>query len=177
MKGVVSSEGVVRAGVASLVATAMALGTGCASAPPPLAPALPPLTIAAPANAATSARMIIETSPDTNPDASGRASPVVVRVYQLRTDASFRAAEFFPLFDDDEAVLGEGLLSRDEYVLAPSESKTIEVSVSPETRFVGAIAAFRSIRDAQWRSIVAASPGGGLRISVERARIALSVLE
>ena len=144
----------------------------CGKAPPPVPP--PPLTIAANTDAKVKAPMTIAASADTNPDASGRPSPVVVRVYQLKTDAAFTGADFFALFDDDQKVLGAELISRDEFVLAPAERRTMDVTVSGETRYVGAIAAFRDIRNAQWRVLVPAS-NKGLNVAVERARIVLSV--
>ena len=147
----------------------------CGKAPPPAPPVPPPVsvTIAAPPDATIKAPMTIAATADTNPDATGRPSPVVVRVYQLKTDAAFTAAEFFPLFDDDQKVLGQELISRDEYVLAPSEKRVIDVTVAGETRFVGAIAAFRDIRNAQWRGLVVA-PRKGLTVSVERARVVIT---
>jgi type VI secretion system protein VasD len=148
------------------------VAVGCAKAPPP-APVAPPLTIAAATDATVSAPMTIAASADTNPDASGRPSPVVIRVYQLRTDAAFTNAEFFALFDDEQKVLGQELISRDEFMLAPSERRTLNVTVAPDARFVGAIAAFRDIRNAQWRGIVAA-PRNGLTVSIERARVLLT---
>lgn len=121
--------------------------------------------------------MTITAGADANPDATGRPSPVVVRVYQLRTDASFNGAEFFALFDDDRKVLGSELISRDEFVLAPQERRTLDVIVSDQARFVGAIAAFRDIRNSQWRALSAAAPRKGLNIGVERARIVLSLVD
>jgi len=152
----------------------MVAAAACAKAPPP---ALPPITIAAPPETKTKSAMTLAASADTNPDANGRPSPVVVRVYQLKTDAAFKGAEFFALYDDDQKVLGPELISRDEFVLAPSEKKTIDVAVSKETRFVGALAAFRDIRNAQWRGLVVAPQRSSLNVAVERARIVLSVVE
>jgi type VI secretion system protein VasD len=120
--------------------------------------------------------MTIAAGADANPDASGRPSPVVVRVYQLKTDAAFAAADFFALYDDDQKVLGVELISRDEFVLAPSERRTLDVTVSGDTRYVGAIAAFRDIRNAEWRALIPA-PRAGLTVAVERARIVLSLAE
>ena len=51
-------------------------------------------------------RLTLAATADSNPDATGRPSPVVVRVYQLKTDVAFKGAEFFALFDDDMKVLG-----------------------------------------------------------------------
>jgi type VI secretion system protein VasD len=148
-----------------------ALAAGCAKAKPPAGAA--PLTIAASPDAKVKASMTLAAAADTNPDASGRPSPIVVRIYQLRTDAAFAHADFFALFDDDQKVLGPELISRDEYSLAPAERRTIDVTVSGETRFVGAIAAFRDIRNAQWRMLVPASRKG-LTVTVERLRVVLS---
>jgi type VI secretion system protein VasD len=141
--------------------------------PPKAEPVQPPLTIAAAPNAVVKAPMTISTSADINPDANGRPSPIVVRVYQLKTDASFNAAEFFTLFDDDKKALGPELISRDEFVLGPGERRTIDVTVAGETRYVGAVAAFRDIRNAQWRVLVPA-PRKGLTMAVERARVMLT---
>jgi type VI secretion system protein VasD len=129
---------------ALLVAILMSL-PGCASGPPKPAKAV--ITVAA--------------RPDVNPDASGRPSPVVVRFYQLKSDAAFSGAEFFPLFDDDKKVLAADLIARDEYELSPGEDKTLELTVPAEVRFVGAIAAFRDIRNATWRAL-APTPKKGL---------------
>lgn len=152
----------------------IAAAAACGKTPPPAA--LPPITIAAPAEVKTKSAMTLTASADTNPDASGRPSPVVIRVYQLKTDAAFKGAEFFSLYDDDQKVLGPEMISRDEYVMAPSEKRTIDVAVSGETRFVGAVAAFRDIRNAQWRGLVAA-PRAGLTVTIERARIVLAAVE
>jgi type VI secretion system protein VasD len=143
----------------------------CAKAPPPAPP--PSITIAAPPDARVKAPMTLAASADTNPDGTGRPSPVVVRVYQLRTDAAFTGADFFQLFDDEQKVLGAELISRDEFVLAPAERRTLDVTVSGETRYVGVVAAFRDIRNAQWRGLVPA-PRKGLTVTVERARIVLA---
>jgi type VI secretion system protein VasD len=155
--------------------TAMVAAGACGKAPPPQPPALPPITIAAPAETKTKSAMTLAASADTNPDANGRPSPIVVRIYQLKTDAAFKGADYFALFDDDMKVLGPELITRDEYVLNPSEKKIIDVVVSRDTRFVGAMAAFRDIRNAQWRGLVPA-PRGGLNVTIERARVVVSAV-
>jgi len=138
----------------------MLVTIACASSPPK--PARTRLTVAATA--------------DTNPDANGRPSPVVVRVYQLKADVAFNAAEFFALFDDEMKVLGPDLIGRNEYTMAPSERRTLELDVSADAKFVGVIAAYRDIRNAQWRTIVQAPlKKDDVTIAVERARVVFSV--
>ena len=117
-------------------------------------------------------RVALSASNDVNPDGSGKPSPVVVRLYQLKGDAAFNGAEFFALYDDEMKVLGPELIGREEYVLTPSEARTVEVAVSGATRFVGVIAAFRDIRNSQWRVIVPAPlKKDDVTLSVERARV------
>ena len=121
------------------------------------------------------ATVTLAAAADTNPDASGRASPVVVRVYQLKTDTIFTGADFFALFDDDQKVLGPELIGRDEFVVAPSEKRTVDMAVSRTARFVGIVAAFRDIRNAQWRVVVPAPlKNDDMTLAVERARVTFS---
>jgi type VI secretion system protein VasD len=166
------------------VAFAVALVTiACGKTPPPVQPQpqpqLPPQPqpqpqLPPPKPART--RLTLAASADSNPDASGRPSPVVVRVYQLKTDTAFTGAEFFALFDDDMKVLGPELIGRNEYVLAPSERRTMELDVSADAQFVGVIAAYRDIRNAQWRTVLQAPLSNpDVTVAVERARVVLSV--
>lgn len=159
--------------VVSSFAVALA-AFACGKGPPPAGPA--PMTIAAAAGARVKAPMTVSATEDANPDSTGRPSPVVVRVYQLKTDLAFNAAEFFALFDDEQKALGAELISRDEFVLAPAEKRVIDIALSGETRFVGAIAAFRDIRNSQWRALVPA-PRKGLSVAIDRTRIVLSAAE
>jgi type VI secretion system protein VasD len=116
--------------------------------------------------------MTVASRADANPDATGQPSPVVLRVYQLKSNAVFSRSEFFTLFDDEQKVLGSELISRDEFLLTPAENRNLEITLNDDTRFVGAIAAFRDIRNAEWR-VLAKTPLRGLTIVVERARLLL----
>jgi type VI secretion system protein VasD len=166
--------------VALLVSLGVMVAAGCGKPPviPAPTPAPPPpasITIVAPPEAKITAAMTITASPEANPDRTGRPSPIVVRVYQLKTDAAFSAAAFSDLFDNEEKVLGAELISRDEFVLAPKDSRTISVAISEETRFLGAIAGFRDILNAEWRVLIP-TPRKGLTVAVERARLMMSAL-
>ncbi len=153
---------------------AAAAAVGCGKAPPQPPPA-PPLTIAAPPQAKVKAPMTITVAREANPDRNGRPSQVVLRIYQLRTDAKFLAAELLPLYESDEKVLGQELITVDEFELQPSDVKTIEVSLSPDARFVGAIVPFRDDRKSTWRALVPA-PRNGLTVRVDRASVSLAVV-
>jgi type VI secretion system protein VasD len=119
-----------------LVASALLL-SACAAKPPKPAAAHAELSV----------------SGDVNPDASGRASPLVVRVYQLRNDGEFNGADFFSVYEKEKETLGASLVSREEYVLTPGENRKLELPLNAETRFIAVVAAFRDIRTARWRAI------------------------
>jgi type VI secretion system protein VasD len=97
--------------------------------------------------------LVIETAASVNPDARNRPSPVVVRVFQLKSLAAFDGADFFSLWDHDRETLGPELVSRDEYVLRPGDRLRLERKLQPDTLYVGAIAAFRDLETAQWHAV------------------------
>lgn len=125
---------------------------GCASQPPK--PVQTQATLAA--------------SADVNPDSQGRASPVVVRIYQLRGDAEFNDAGFFAIYDNESATLGQNLIMRDERTLFPGQSTPLSLSLSPDARFLGVIAAYRDIRTSRWRAVVGVPEKSLLKLLAKR---------
>jgi len=89
-----------------------------------------------------------------NPDVTGRASPVAVKVYQLRSTGSFESSDFFALYGNAAAVLGADLVSSTDITVRPGETKRFDEEIDPRTRFVGVVAGFRNLENARWRAIV-----------------------
>jgi type VI secretion system protein VasD len=132
----------------------MALGAGGAgivgcSSPPKPPPPKPPLLLSI--NIVAAAQL--------NPDARMRPSPVVVRVYELKSAAQFSSADFLSLYDKDQSVLGADVVTREEFVLRPGEKKAINKQLPAETKFIGVVAAFRELDSARWRGLVPIAPG------------------
>lgn len=92
-------------------------------------------------------------SAQANPDHRKRPSPVVLRLYELKGRAQFDALDFVTLTERDKETLGADLISREEIVLRPGETRTITKKVSPDAAFLGVTAGFRNIERAQWRSV------------------------
>ncbi len=107
-------------------------------------------------------------SADVNPDSLGRASPVVVRIYQLRGDAQFNDAGFFALYDNEQATLGSSLILRDERTLFPGQQARLDLSLSPDARFLGVVAAYRDIRSSRWRAEVGVPEKSLLKLLAKR---------
>lgn len=87
-----------------------------------------------------------------NPNADGESSPVVVRVYELKSVQAFNQAEFFQLYDDDTKTIGADLVAKDEYEIAPGTTKKIKKTTPDDTAYVAVLAGFRDIDSATWRA-------------------------
>ncbi|KIQ31222.1 type VI secretion protein [Variovorax paradoxus] len=96
---------------------------------------------------------------DANPDARGRASPLTVRVYALKSPGPFEGADFFSLFEKDQATLGAELVQREEMLLRPGESKKLDLTLPADAKAIAVMAAFRDLDRARWREVRPVTPG------------------
>lgn len=61
----------------------------------------------------------LDVAPDVNPDLNRKPSPIVLKVFQLKTASAFESADFFSLQDKPQSVLGADLLGVDRIILRP----------------------------------------------------------
>ncbi len=97
----------------------------------------------------------IVTSEQLNPDDTGRASPVTLRIYGLNSLGNFNAIDFFSLYDNDQQALGKTVTMSDELHLKPGSKKIYTHELPQGTLYLGVVAAFRDIETAVWRDSVA----------------------
>ena len=114
----------------------------------------------------TPVAMTVVAGADANPDARGRASPLTVRVYALKSPGPFEGADFFSLFEKDTATLGAELVQREELLLRPGDSKKLEMTLAADAKAIGVMAAFRDLDRARWREVRAVEPGKPLTLTV-----------
>ena len=93
-----------------------------------------------------------------NPDKDGRSSPVVLRVYELKSDIKFKSWDFFDLYDNDKEVLEKTFIKKQEIELNPNESRKINFVLNKKTKYVGFLVAFQDIDTAKWREVVSVEP-------------------
>jgi type VI secretion system protein VasD len=129
---------------------------GCAAAPKP-----------------AETKMQIVATADVNPDGKGRPSPIVVRVFQLKTEAEFAKADFFAIYDREKEVLGPSLIAREEYTLEPGETEDMKFEISRDARFLGVLAAYRD-QGAHWRALSPA-PEKGLADMLKKDRLTITL--
>lgn len=119
----------------------------------------------------------IKTDAGLNPDLRGRPSPVVVRVYELKSVTAFNSADFFSLFEKEQEALGGDLVGREEYQLRPGENRPYQRQLQPDTKFIGVVAAFRDLENSRWKQAVPvpAKRQPDLTIGVEAAAVSVGI--
>jgi type VI secretion system protein VasD len=110
-----------------------------------------------------------------SPSPTGQGSPVVLRIYQLGSTSAFTGAEFFPLFNQDQATLGADLVRRDEMILAPGQTKTLTLTPADPVKAIGVFAAYRDFSHATWRGTADVPPHQTTRITVRAAGNGITV--
>lgn len=123
---------------AAILVAVLATASGCSSGPPKPTPVKAALIIAA----------------DVNPDIEGHPAPIVIRLYELKEEGAFNNTDYFKLVDREQEALGPSLVAREEYELQPGESRTWELKVSGEARFVGVAAGFRDLANSHWKVLL-----------------------
>src|SRR5882672_10974980 len=101
----------------------------------------------------------IQGAPELNPSVNQRPSPLLLRLYELKSPTAFNQADFMALYQSDQATLGADLVAREEMMLAPGETRPYKKTLAPETRFIGIVAAYRNLERATWRTIVPVKAG------------------
>jgi len=132
----------IRAGFASICV--LALLQACSSPPPapPVAAPEPPMIV----------NLKISSAANVNADASGAGAPVMLRIYQLREASAFNSADFFSLFDKDQATLSADMARKQELLIKPNDQQTVSLQLDPDIKTLGVFAAFRQLDTAQWRA-------------------------
>ena len=150
------------------VLSSAAVLAGCAAKLPLLPPPQPPPP-------PTEIIGVVQAAPNLNPSVSRRASPLLIRIYELKTATAFNHADFVALYQRDQAELGAEMVSRDEIVLNPGETRPWLRTAAPETRFIGVFAAYRDLDRAKWRGVVAVQPNQSQRLEIRAGESALQV--
>lgn len=105
------------------------------------------------AKEATKLQFSIEAAPGVNPDTSLRPSPIKVRIYELKDASSFSEADYFSLDTTDKVTLAADMLAKDEFILRPGESRSIQRKSNTQTTAIGVLAGYRDLPNATWRVV------------------------
>jgi len=117
-------------------------------------------------------------SADQNPDVGGAPAPVAVRIIELTATGRFERADVFALIDHEKQTLGSDETGSQEFVLSPSETRTLTIEPNPAVRAIGVAVLYRDIDHAQWRAVapIAGSGPTVLQASIGRLSVTLKVV-
>jgi type VI secretion system protein VasD len=135
------------------------------------------LFIVAGCSSVSSVKATLNADKSVNPDINGRPSPIVARIYELKSLSVFNNADFFNLFEQDVALLGDELLMRDELHFQPGETKPFERELQPDTRYLGVIGAYRDIENATWRRAIEIDVNDETAFVIEFGKSGINILK
>lgn len=90
-----------------------------------------------------------------NPDDKNRPSPLIIRLYELKSPQKFERANFLDLFERDSEILGPDMLAKQSLKrLKPGDERKDKFVLNPQTRYVGLLAEFLQYRDAKFKVVI-----------------------
>jgi type VI secretion system protein VasD len=135
------------AALAALFLVSACTSSGGGGAAPSLDPAAAP-----PAAATRSLQITVSASADINPGPSGKAAPLSITLYVLRSPGKFQSLDYFGLKDRGSSELASDLVTSSSVSVRPGEKKTVSLTAAPDAGYIGVAAGYREIDSAQWRS-------------------------
>jgi type VI secretion system protein VasD len=123
--------------------------------------------------------MAVRADDHLNPDDKARAAPVLVRLYELKTEPPFEAADYFTLHKQDKTALAQDLLARDEFIMRPGEVRLIERRMHPDATAIGLVVGYRDLGKSTWRAVFKLPPSpqaAWYRAALPDRKVKLSVL-
>ncbi|MFF7066158.1 type VI secretion system lipoprotein TssJ [Pseudomonas sp. NPDC008258] len=105
---------------------------------------------------------VVLTLPRTaTPAAEPVATPMAIKILQLRDDSLLRNTVYQLLADDPAKVLRSSYIRDDDYLLRPGQFKYIPFEpIHAETRFVAVVGDYRGHENASWRQVLRIPPRG-----------------
>ncbi len=123
----------------------------------------------------TGLRFIVDADELINPNTESQPSPVVLRIYELKSLTAFQQATFFELLDNDTALLGQDMVAKREIEIKPGERQAFDRATPVETHFIGVIAGFRENDKATWRTSLELVPEQAGAVVVKLTAQAVSI--
>ena len=98
-----------------------------------------------------------------------------MRVYELAGRNAFDTADFVSLYERDKETLAADLVSREEIVLQPGETRDWKKKLAAQTKFVAVVAAYREIERANWRAAIAVKPEAENRLTLQADELTIKL--
>lgn len=107
-----------------------------------------------------------------NPDDNKTPSPLIIRMYELKSPKTFENANFIDIYERDAEVLGDDMITKQKLKpIKPGKNRQANFVLSKETKYVGLYAEFLKYKDAKYKLII---PVAQTNIISSSAKIQLS---
>jgi type VI secretion system protein VasD len=115
----------------------------------------------------TDLQIDFEIDADINPDELGKASPLFIRMYELKAKKMMKKADFIELYERDKEVLGADMLAVHKLKhFEPGESRTEHFVLAKNTHYVVLYAEFLEFKDSKYKLIIPVVANNVFRNSV-----------
>jgi len=92
---------------------------------------------------------------DINPDELGKASPLFIRMYELKSKKMMKKADFIEIYERDKEVLGADMIAVHKLRrFKPGESRVEQFVLDKKTHYVGLYAEFLEFKDSRYKLII-----------------------
>jgi len=92
---------------------------------------------------------------DINPDELDKASPLFIRMYELKTKKMMKKADFIEIYERDKDVLGADLINSHKLKrFKPGENRTEHFVLDGKTHYVALYAEFLEFKDSKYKLII-----------------------
>lgn len=92
---------------------------------------------------------------DINPDDREIASPLVIRLYELKDNNKFEKMSFYDIYQNDKELLGKNLVNKHVFdPLVPDSKLTKILVLDKKTKYIGIFAEFTQYKNSIYLSVV-----------------------
>jgi type VI secretion system protein VasD len=98
--------------------------------------------------------LTFEADENINRDASGRAMPVLLNVFELRSAGNFEMSDYFDLRDNAQARLGADFLRGDQLMIWPGATEQRSYTSASAPALIGVVAGYQQLEGRTWRMLV-----------------------
>jgi len=106
-------------------------------------------------NLDTDLKLTFVVGADANPDDDKTPSPLIIKMYELKSPDMFEKANFIDIFEQDTDILGADLIDKHRLKhLQPGEERIERFVLDEKTQYVGLFAEFLMYKDAKYKLII-----------------------
>lgn len=99
----------------------------------------------------------IRVAADANHTADGAAAPILIALYELKSESNFSHSDYPSLQDDEKNALGEDWISGEQLILRPGGQRRLRRPGNAQARWLGVAVGYRE-QNKPWKTTIALPP-------------------